>query len=194
MQKNYNASKGQSIYDVTLNAYGTLDNIVKLLQDSGDQGVDDVPASNQLYFFDDSLVKDQAVNQAYTLSGIKYATLVGGNGSYYVILQDKQIPSTPSETATPGGNNPVNEDFMIGQTQFVSNADGTTVISPVDADGNSMIGYDVIALELEIRPIENLPTPNQKWSWNKITATLSLHNGEVVDNGQTLFILYNKPA
>lgn len=193
MQKNYNASKGQSIYDVTLNAYGTLDNIVKLLQDSGDQGVDDVPASNQLYFFDDSLVKDQSVNQAYTLSGIKYATLVGGNGSYYVILQDKQIPNTPGGSTIPGGNNPINEDFMIGQTQFVSNADGTTVISPVDADGNSMIGYDVIALELEIRPIENLPTPNQKWYWNKLTGTISLTNGEVLDAGQTLFILYNKP-
>jgi hypothetical protein len=56
-----------------------------------------------------------------------------------------------------------------------------------------MIGYDIVALEREIRPIENLPTPNQKWSWNKLTGILTLLNGETIDAGVTLFILYSKP-
>lgn len=193
MQKNYNAKLGQSIYDITLNAYGTLDNIVKLLQDSGNQGVNDVPVSGQVYSYDDNLVVDQKVQQ---LSGIRYATLAGTNGTYYVINQDRPAAIPPGNIGGGSGPEtppPVSMGNVIGQTQFVSNVDGMTTISPVDADSLSMIGYDIIALEREIRPIENKPAPNQRWSWNKLTGTLTLQNGETLDAGVTLFILYSKP-
>ena len=192
MQKNYNAKFGQSIYDVTLNAYGTLDNIIKLLQDSGNQGVDDVPISGQLYVYDDSLVSDQQVQQQYALSGIRYATLTGTNGTYYIINQDRPTPILPGNTGGDGPTTSPPMGYAVGQTQFVSNADGTTIITPVDADGASMIGYDIIAIEREIRPIENIPAPNQRWSWNKLTGVLTLQHGETLDAGVTLFILYSK--
>lgn len=178
MLKNYKAVNGQSIFDVCLNAYGTLDLLVKLLRDSGAQGVDDIPVSGQVYVYDDSLVVDQSVNQSYTLSGIRYATLLGNNGSTFYI--------------TP----PIidgNMNFEIASTYYISNADGTNVIIPQDKDGLSMIGYDIIQLEKEIRPIENPQPPNQRWVWSKLTGTLTLTNGESIDNGQTLFILYRKP-
>jgi hypothetical protein len=35
MLKNYKAVNGQSIYDVCLNTYGTLDRLIKQLVDSG---------------------------------------------------------------------------------------------------------------------------------------------------------------
>lgn len=198
MQKNYSASKGQSIFDVCLNAYGTLDNLVKLLDDSGDQGVDDVPASGQNYVYDDSLVVDQAVNQAYTLSGTKYATMIGANGNYYTINQDRPTTTTPVPPVSGGdggeGGGGTTTGEMIGQTQFKSSADGTTVFTPADADGLSMVGYRVIALEREIRPIENLPAPFQKWTFNPLNGQITLHAGETVDKDVTIFIMYSKPV
>lgn len=189
MLKSYSAINGQSIYDVCLNAYGGLDNLIKLLQDSGaDQGINDVPQSGQQYVFDDSLVMDQAVNQAYTLSGIRYATLNGSNGQTYYIIIQKPVTAAPEP---PGRIVPIpNPDDMVTQingTSYTSSADGTTVITPLDKDGGSMIGVDLVQIEKEIRPIINA-----NWVWNKTTGVLTLTNGEVVDNGQTLFIIYSK--
>ena len=97
-------------------------------------------------------------------------------------------------TIPPGSQPPVvtppNPDDMITQVngaQFVSGADGTTIITLMDKDGNSMIGNDLIQIEKEIRPIVNA-----NWVWNKISGILTLINGETVDNGQTLFYLYSK--
>lgn len=190
MLKNYKAVNGQSIYDVCLNTYGTLDRLIKQLVDSGGaQGVNDVPASGQAYVYDDDLVVDQAVNQAYLLTSVRYATVNGTNGQTYYIINQNEPPTVPPGTLPPIVP-PINPNDMITQVngaQFVSGADGTTVITLMDKDGNSMIGNDLIQIEKEIRPIVNA-----NWVWNKFTGTLTLINGEVVDYGQTLFYLYSK--
>lgn len=191
MLKNYKAVNGQSIFDVCLNTYGSLDYLIKQLVDSGaGQGVDDIPSSGQIYVYDDSLVVDQAVNQAYLLTGIRYATLLGTNGQTYYIINQNQ----PQVVAPPGSEPPivppVNPDDMITQVsgaQFVSGADGTVTMTLMDKDGDSMIGNDLIQIEKEIRPVINA-----NWVWNKTTGILTLINGEVLDNGQTLFYLYSK--
>lgn len=190
MLKNYKAVNGQSIYDVCLNTYGTLDRLVKQLVDSGaGQGVNSIPASGQVYVYDDDLVVDLAVSQAYLLTAIRYATANGTNGQTYYIINQNEPPTVPPGTLPPIVP-PINPNDMITQVngaQFVSGADGTTVITLMDKDGNSMIGNDLIQIEKEIRPIVNA-----NWVWNKFTGTLTLINGEVVDNGQTLFYLYSK--
>jgi hypothetical protein len=190
MLKNYKAVNGQSIYDVCLNTYGTLDRLIKQLVDSGGtQGVNDIPASGQVYVYDDDLAVDLAVNQAYLLTPVRYATVNGTNGQTYYIINQNEPPTVPPGTLPPIVP-PINPNDMITQVngaQFVSGADGTTVITLMDKDGNSMIGNDLIQIEKEIRPIVNA-----NWVWNKFTGTLTLINGEVVDNGQTLFYLYSK--
>lgn len=190
MLKNYKAINGQSIFDVCLNTYGSLDLLVKQLVDSGTgQGVNDTPASGQIYVYDDALVVDQAVNQAYLLTNIRYATAKGVNGQTYYIINQNEPPTIPPG-APPSIVPPVNPDDMITQVngaQFVSGADGTTIITLMDKDGNSMIGNDLIQIEKEIRPVINA-----NWVWNKFTGILTLINGEAVDNGQTLFYLYSK--
>jgi hypothetical protein len=191
MQKSYNAVNGQSIYDVCLNTYGTLDLLVKQLVDSGGtQGVNDVPASGQLYYYDDDLVVDQAVNQAYLLTSIRYATANGTNGqTYYIINQNPAVPvpvaGSPGPPVTPP--NPATMLTQVNGTSFTSGADGTTVITPFDKDGNSMIGCDIVQIEKEIKPIINA-----NWVWNKNSGILTLINGETVDKDQTLFIIYSK--
>lgn len=190
MLKNYNAINGQSIFDVCLNTYGTLDLLIKQLVDSGaGQGVNDVPISGQVYIYDDSLVVDQAVNQAFLLTGIRYATHIGTNGQTYYLINQNTPTVAPPGTQPPIVP-PLNPDDMITQVngaQFVSGADGTTVITLMDKDGNSMIGNDLIQIEKEIRPVVNA-----NWVWNKSTGILTLINSEVVDAGQTLFYLYSK--
>jgi hypothetical protein len=190
MLKNYKAVNGQSIFDVCLNTYGTLDRLIKQLVDSGaGQGVNNIPASGQVYVYDDELVEDQAVSQAYLLTGVRYATINGTNGQTYYILNQNNPPVVPPgvpPTVVP----PVNPDDMITQVsgaQFVSGADGTNVMTLMDKDGNSMIGNDLIQIEKEIRPVINA-----NWVWNKTTGILTLINGEAVDAGQTLFYLYSK--
>jgi hypothetical protein len=178
------------MFDVCLNTYGTLDRIIKQLVDSGGtQGVNAVPASGQQFVYDDDLVDDQAVNQAYLLTGIRYATINGTNGqTYYIINQNPVIP-VPGPGPGPVIP-PINPDDMITQVNgasFVSGADGTNVITLMDKDGNSMIGCDLIQIEREIRPIINA-----NWVWNKTSGILTLINGEAVDFGQTLFYLYSK--
>lgn len=190
MLKNYSAVNGQSMFDICLNTYGTLDRIVKQLVDSGGiQGVNAVPARGQVFVYDDDLVADQAVNQAYLLTGIRYATINGTNGqTYYIINQN--TPQAIQPDAQPPIVTPPNPDDMITQVngaQFVSGADGTTVMTLQDKDGNSMIGCDLVQIEKEIRPIINA-----NWVWNKTSGILTLINGEALDNGQTLFYLYSK--
>lgn len=190
MLKNYKAVNGQSIFDICLNTYGTLDRLIKQLVDSGaGQGVNDIPASGQVYVYDDDLIEAAAVNQAYLLTSTRYATINGTNGqTYYIINQN--LPPVAPPGSTPPIVPPINPDDMITQvngTQFISGADGTTVITPLDKDGNSMIGCDIVQVEKEIRPIVNA-----NWVWNKSSGILTLTNGEAVDNGQTLFIIYSK--
>lgn len=191
MQKNYNAIYGQSIFDVCLNTYGSLDDLFKLLQDSSgtNKGLNDVPASGQLYVYDDSLVADQQINQAYTLSGINYATYFGVNGSsMYIVTQRQPNPGagTPPPTIpppTPGSN----MQTLVDSASFISGADGTTVIVPQDKNGGSLIGYDIVYIEREIRPIRRAD-----WVWNKVTGNLTLTNGETLDKDQELFYIYTK--
>lgn len=191
MLKSYRAVNGQSIFDVCLNAYGSLDTLIKLLVDSGaGQGVNDIPASRQEYIFDDSLVVDQSINQAYTLSGIYYATLLGTNGqTYYVIKQNPVVPvpvvGSPGPIVPPP--NPATMLTQVNGTNFTSGTDGTTVITPQDKDGGSMIGVDIVQIEREIKPMLFAD-----WVWNKTTGILTLINGQTVDKDQTLFIIYSK--
>lgn len=187
MQKKYSAVYGQSNFDICLNAYGSLDNLYKLLQDSGVDNVNSMPASNQQFIYDDSLVENQAINQNFTLKGIKYATDIGQNGSVYYIVQQ---PTPPGYTPPKPIINPpisVNMFSQVSGTSYTSNADGVTIITPTDKDGNSMVGCEVVQVEKEIRPFLNT-----QWSWSKSTGILTLIGGTTVDDGETLFILYNK--
>ncbi len=73
---NYTAQAGQSIWDVCLNTYATLDLIVKLMQDNGFLNIDTAPYSGQVFAFDETLVADQNITAIATQNGTPYATAV----------------------------------------------------------------------------------------------------------------------
>lgn len=88
MQQQFNAFNGQSLLDVCLNTYGSLDYLLKLVQDNGIANVNVVPVSGQAFVYDDSLVIDQSTLQQTTAAGIIYCTgqsvsfRIGDKGDY----------------------------------------------------------------------------------------------------------------
>lgn len=186
MLQEFEAIDGQSIFDVCLNCYGTMDLLYKLLQDNGIDSINATPYSRQIFTYDDTLVIDQGVNQQFTQSGYKYATNIGALGStFYVVRGRPPIVKIPFPTNPPSQTSEMYQ--QVNSTSFTSGQDGTVLITPQDKDGNSMAGDDIVYIELEIKPLK----ANQ-YSWNKALGILTLINGTTLDNGQSLFIIYSK--
>ncbi len=81
MIRTFTAISNSTIYDVCLNTYGTLDLLVKLMDDNDFNGVDTLPVNGQEFLYDDTLVKNISNNNLYQptqISGIfslkKFAT------------------------------------------------------------------------------------------------------------------------
>lgn len=62
MLQEIKTSSGQTMYDLALMTYGTLDRIVKLCDDNGIDNVNYAPTTNQTLFFDDELVVNQQIS------------------------------------------------------------------------------------------------------------------------------------
>lgn len=98
----FSAISGQSLFDVCLNTYGSIDYLYKLIQDNGILNANTAVLSGQQFTWDDSLVINQQVNQAYAASGIYYSTDVSALGSVYtsttstpIIAPPNAIPAVP---------------------------------------------------------------------------------------------------
>lgn len=182
------AVSGQSIYDVCLNCYGTLNQLKKLLKDNSIPSVNDPVYNGQKFSYDDSLVVDQGINLKFNISGKKYATEKGNHGLAFFIstgvppivkIQDPSFPVQP----------PIQNEMysVVNSASYKSNADGTTIIPLLDKDNNSMAGKDLIFLEDEIRPVEK-----EKYQYQKSTGILTLLGGFTLDKDQTFFYLYRE--
>ena len=79
-----------------------------------------------------------------------------------------------------------NETHMVKyeqnfETEFLSNMDGTTIIPLTDPP----VGARIIYVEKEIAPIKNVD-----YVYNSTSKVLTLLNGNTLDFGQRLFIIY----
>jgi hypothetical protein len=184
------AIAGQSIYDVCLNTYGTLDNLFRLLQDNAFVSLNISPYSGQPFIWDDSLVFSQAINASYAASGKRYATDLSGNGSiFYVSLPSVSGPP-PTHGTGPGdgGSVPKTKTYqMVYNTSYTCASDGQTAMSPLDIFGSSLLGFDIVQVTMELKQLTST-----QYSWNKSTGILTLISGLSMSAGQTLFILYSK--
>lgn len=146
-----------TIWDVILNTYGTVDQAVKLMQDNDWPNVNTYPNLGDTFEYDDTLVENQ--NQLQTNAAIEnFAT------------RDRQDTNE---------SNMVNYE-QVWEADYVSNADGTTIINLPD-----LIGFRLIQVVKEIKNVGDI-----NWGWNSTSAILTLLNGVTVDNGQTLYLLY----
>lgn len=168
--------------------YGTLDRLIKLLRDSGVDNVNVKPKSQQIYLYEDTLSVNEGITNLVAINNIIYATATGDKGdSYYVIVQPTPPKIIKPPVSLPDQPNSDQMATIAQSTDFTSGANGTTVVTLTDKDGNSMAGTDVIQVELEIKPLKNT-----EWVWNKTLSQLTLVGGNVLDAGQTLFVLFNR--
>lgn len=184
----YQSVAGQSIYDVCLQTYGSLDYLYKLMQGNGIAGVNEPVTSRQQFVWDDSLVLDQQVNAAFASTSQRYSTDVSALGSVFYVIENNGtiIPNNPSEPYTPPVT-PENQYQMVLGTSYTSNADGTVSFTPLDINGNNLIGFDIVQIEKEIKPLKS-----NDFVWNKSLGVCTLLNGLTLDNGETAYILYSK--
>lgn len=72
-----------TVYDVCLNTYGTLNLLVKLMDDNNFPGVDYYPENGDIFVFDETLINNEQIYEQASLAGVKYATaqklLIGGD-------------------------------------------------------------------------------------------------------------------
>lgn len=125
----FTAIENSTIWDVVMNTYGSVDNVVKLMRDNDYDNINLYPTLGEVFNFDDTLVQDQNNIQS-NLSSYKFAT------------RDR--------TST-------NEDNMIKfekvfDTEYTSNSDGTTVI-PLSSV--IPVGARIIQIEIETKPLKN---------------------------------------
>lgn len=185
----YTAIAGQSIYDVCLQTYGSLDFLFKLLQDNSIAGLNADVLSGQKFTWDETLVVNQQINSAFAASGINYATSSSTLGSVFfveTISGGQVIQPNPTPTGGTGGGGGGAYAITLG-TSFTSNVDNATIITPLDINGATLVGVDIVQVEKETKPMLAAD-----YSWNKATGVLTLLNGNTCDQGMTLFILYSK--
>ena len=100
------------------------------------------------------------------------------------------LPSFDGETSGDLDGSPaipyITKHQTIDATSYTAVADGETVITPLTSIGGSMIGYDIIQVEKEIKPM--LKTD---YNWNKTTGQLTLLNGISIGTGETLYIIHS---
>ena len=81
----YTAKSGQSIFDICLQVYGTLDLIMKLIQDNNIASLNSSGFTGFVFNYDASLIVDNSIvtaniNIPYTTE--LYGNMGGSNGSY----------------------------------------------------------------------------------------------------------------
>lgn len=101
MIQNYRSLEGQSIYDVCLMTYGTLDLLYQLIKDNNYTNVNFVPAAGTVFTWEDTLVIDEKVFITNQTLGVSYSTSANSVGSSYYDIQVPGVASTTSNTVPP---------------------------------------------------------------------------------------------
>lgn len=90
----YNSLSGQSIYDVCLMTYGTIDLLFKLMSDNNVPNVDDYPEVGTEFIFDDTLIFDEKVRVSNSINNVDYATASNGLNSQYYSIENEKSPQS----------------------------------------------------------------------------------------------------
>lgn len=178
--KTFKAISGQTLADVCLNTYGSLDYFYKLIQDNGIANADAIPYTGQSFVWDETLVVDALINVTTTNQNIIYATGYGSNGNtYYVTL--KSDPATYKPNPTPYVPDTGNVYQATKTYDYVSASSGGETTITLTA----LIGKSIEGIEADIQPLLK-----SEWVWNTITGVLTLTNP--ISTGQRLFIIYTE--
>lgn len=105
MIRTYTALNGQSIYDVCLMTYGTLDRLFKLIGDNNFGSVNNYPFVGQSFTWDDTLIFNDQVSQTNKLANINYATASSNVGNIIYNIQENGLPVNGQQIVSPPAPN-----------------------------------------------------------------------------------------
>jgi hypothetical protein len=170
----FSGINGQSLFDVCLNTYGSLDYMYKLIQDSGVANINQEVKTQDQFTWDSALVVDQVVNKATTLSGVIFATAATSTNSTYYIVEGK--PGLPASVPYTPPYNPgvVNQYQKVSAVNYEMTADSDTV------QLNDLIGKDILQIERNVQPTTD-------FAYNKTTGTITFT--DTLMTGEKLYIL-----
>jgi hypothetical protein len=127
MIQEFRAVDQSTIWDVVNNTYGSVDFIVKLMQDNGFLNVNTYPENGQIFLYDDTLVVNQNIKRTI-VSPVKYAT---------------------RERTTTNLENMIYYE-QVWKDEYTAAADGETVIVRP-----ALVGKRIVDIEKEILPLKN---------------------------------------
>lgn len=178
----FSAVNGQSLFDVCCNTYGSLDYLYKLLQDNSVANIDESVNTAQKFSYDNTLVVDQQVNRATTLSGKIFATAAEQNGNVYFVVTGTNRPNPVSPIPYIPPVAATGQYLRTLSTSYTATTDLETVIYLP-----ALTGKSILQIENEIKPLKDT-----EFIWNSTTGTLTLLGGISLMIDQTLFILYQE--
>jgi len=177
----YSAIYGQSIFDVCLNTYGSLDYLLRLITDNDIPNINYTPFSGQKFTWDETLTADQAVNQTSQNGHIIYATATLKNSSVISVVKvsEGQGFEVPQYTK-PVNDASLNYYQITLESQYVA-AGGESSFTVSD-----LIGGSIIQITRETQPLKNYA-----YSFNSNVGQITLA-GAPLDQYETVYIIYSK--
>lgn len=179
---NFIAVSGQSYSDVCVNTYQTMDYFIKLLNDNSLTDANAVPASSQIFSWDNNLLVDAQSNRKIELNNIKFATSYGGNtNTFYVVAGGAGNPFPSSGGGTVVAPAPIAQTYQkTSAIDYTNSTDGATSIT-----FTTLIGKNILQIERNIQPLHN-----SEFTWTSSTGILTMVNPMMA--GESLFILYTE--
>ncbi len=181
----YTAVQGQSIFDVCLNTYGSLDFLYKLVQDNTFGSINNTPYSGQNFNYDTNYIVDQVISAGFKqtkLATLLNPTLVATNDTSQQINLITQRYATSN---VPGSQNVVIVKNMYQQNSqdlYTAAVNGETVVSMV-----TWIGWDILYVEKDIKPMKP-----SAYTWNKSSGTFTILAPDSLAAGETIFFIFQK--
>ncbi len=179
--RTYNAIDGQSLADICMNTYGSMDFFYKLLTDNNISSANALPFTGQQFTWDETLVVDFVVGQTLDRNNIKYATASSGNGNTFYVVEGSPVTTPPAG----GGTNPPQPPSNMYQKtsaffyESASTGGETTITFP------SLQNKTILQIEKNIQPL--LPS---EYAWNSLTGVLTLNEPIFAD--ERISILYQE--
>lgn len=176
----YSAIFGQSIWDVCLQTYGTIDMINQLLSDN-DIDIDVEITTGMEFTWDDTLTTDQYVNQKLSETSIIYATKSLANGNTLSVVKNESSGSAINTNGTY--YQPIKENEKVkyqstAEVQYIAAGGETTVIL------SELIGATIVQITREQQPLKT-----SDYQFNSSNGQITIN--ELYAN-ETLYIIYGK--
>ena len=178
----YKTFFGQSLWNVVLNTYGSIDFMSKLLIDNNIDSVNYIPKPSDTILWDNTLVADQNVSLLNSNAKVIYATLPIPNGNFLTVVvnENGNLPTTPYYQ--PPNTNP---DDMIKYEETLS-AEYTAAGGETSIILSDLIGYHgIVLVNKEIKPLLT-----SDYTVNVNNGQLTFLNGIVLNQGELIKVIY----